>query len=346
MKGPARIFETSPITEVIRALGSDKDTVAGRGEARIEPGTVEHVPDALLHLWIASLLPGFVVKGETLGLAAHLVDTGPYRAKPLIRWIRARVVPQQIHIRGARECGTAGIEHLSGTIQQIARNQRRKRFDGRCHASWEIPLLSLQWIMKYAVHLGGESALDMAGYAHYLSLGGRPRVQFHGEVPSWLKRLPMQTEIVVRRRTLFGDDPVGIDDAGLEAGSSGALVDVWRWPIKASSPERAILEALDELPHRASFENLDKIFEGLVSLRPKQLMALLAACRSVKVRRLFLVFADRHEHGWRKYLDTSKIDLGSGPRALVEGGKLHPTYRIYVPEALVPRNPARANGDA
>ena len=156
----------------------------------------------------------------------------------------------------------------------------------------------------------------------------------------------MQTQIVVRRRTLFGDDPVGIDDADVAAGSSGASVDVWRWPIKASSPERAILEALDELPHRARFENLDKIFEGLVSLRPKQLMALLTACRSVKVRRLFLVFADRHEHGWRKYLDASKIDLGSGPRALAEGGKLHPTYRIYVPEALVPRNPARENGDA
>ena len=140
----------------------------------------------------------------------------------------------------------------------------------------------------------------MAGYAHYLSLGRRSRVQFYGEVPSWLKRLPVQTEIVVRRRTLFGDDPVGIDEAGQGAGSVGASVEVWRWPIKASSPERAILEALDELPQRASFENLDKIFEGLVSLRPKHLMALLTACRSVKVRRLFLVFADRHQHPWRK----------------------------------------------
>ena len=235
---------------------------------------------------------------------------------------------------------------LKRVIRGVYRRPLPEGAQGADETSWEIPLLSLQWIMKYAVHLGGESALDMAGYAHYLTLGGRTRVQFHGEVPSWLKRLPMQTQIVVRRRTLFGDDPVGIDDAGFEAGSSGASVDVWRWPIKASSPERAILEALDELPHRASFENLDKIFEGLVSLRPKQLMALLTACRSVKVRRLFLVFADRHEHGWRKYLDTSKIDLGSGPRALVEGGKFHPTYRIYVPEALVPGNRARANGDA
>ena len=255
-------------------------------------------------------------------------------------WLRAQGIdPKSIHDYVARGW-------LKRVIRGVYRRPLPEGAQGPDETSWEIPLLSLQWIMKYAVHLGGESALDMAGYAHYLSLGGRPRVQFHGEVPSWLKRLPMQTEIVVRRRTLFGDDPVGIDDAGLEAGSSGASVDVWRWPIKASSPERAILEALDELRYRASFENLDNIFEGLVSLRPKQLMALLTACRSVKVRRLFPVFADRHQHGWRKYLDTSKIDLGSGPRALVEGGKLHPTYRIYVPEALVPRSSARANGDA
>lgn len=65
-------------------------------------------------------------------------------------------------------------------------------------------------------------------------------------------------------------------------------------------------------------------------------MALLTACRSVKVRRLFLVFADKHQHRWRKHLDTSRIDFGSGPRALAVGGKLHPTYLIYVPERFVP----------
>ena len=255
-------------------------------------------------------------------------------------WLRGRGIdPKSIHDYVARGW-------LKRVIRGVYRRPLPEGAQGADETSWEISLLSLQWIMKYAVHLGGESALDMAGYAHYLSLGGRSRVQFYGEVPSWLKRLPMQTEIVMRRRTLFGDDPVGIDEAGLETGSIGASVEVWRWPIKASSPERAILEALNELPHRASFESLDKIFEGLVSLRPKQLKALLSACRSVKVRRPFLVFADRHDHGWRKYLDTSKIDLGSGPRALVEGGKLHPTYRIYVPEAFVPGIPASANGDA
>ena len=140
--------------------------------------------------------------------------------------------------------------------------------------------------MNYAVHPGGESALDLAGYAHYPSLGGRPRVQFHGNVPSWLKRLPGRTEIVVRRRTLFGDDALGIVNVGGAAGAGGPALELWRWPIRASSPERAILEALDELPRDASFENPDRIFEGLTPLRPGPLTALLAACRRVRpVRR-------------------------------------------------------------
>ena len=237
-----------------------------------------------------------------------------------------------------------------GWLERVVRGVYRRPLPagalGDYEESWAIPLLSLQWLMKYAVHLGGESALDMAGYAHYLSLGGRSRVQFYGEVPSWLKRLPMQTEIVVRPRTLFGDGPLGIDDANLEAAGNRPMVDVLRWPLRASSPERAILEALDELPRNATFENLDKVFEGLVSLRPGRLTALLQACRSVKVRRLFFVFADKHRHAWRKHLDTSGIDFGSGPRALVEGGRVHPTYRIYVPEAFLPGTPQAADGDA
>ena len=45
-----------------------------------------------------------------------------------------------------------------------------------------ILLLSLQRLMNYPVHLGGESALDFAGHAHYLNLGGTPRVRFYGDV--------------------------------------------------------------------------------------------------------------------------------------------------------------------
>ncbi len=255
-------------------------------------------------------------------------------------WLRARGIDSKsIHDYVAR-----------GWLERLVRGVYRRPVPegalGDHKESWAIPLLSLQWLMNYAVHLGGESALDMAGHAHYLSLGGRSRVQFYGEVPSWLKRLPMQTEIVVRRRTLFGDDPIGIDDAAPGAAGTLQTVDVWRWPLKTSSPERAILEALDELPRNATFESVDRVFEGLVSLRPGQLAELLTACRSVKVRRLFFVFADRHRHAWRKHLDTSGIDFGSGPRALMKGGRLHPAYRIHVPQEFLPGTPQAADGNA
>ena len=250
------------------------------------------------------------------------------------RWLRGQGIdPKSIH-------GYVARGWLERIIHGVYRRPLPEGAHGSSEVSWEIPLLSLQWIMKYEVHLGGESALDLAGHAHYLSLGGKPRVHFYGHVPSWLKRLPMRTQIVMHGRTLFGDDPIGIADADRDAQASGRAVNVWRWPIKASSPERAILEAIDELPNHASFDTLDKVFESLTSLRPKQLMGLLTACRSIKVRRLFFVFADRHRHRWRKHLDPSKIDFGSGPRALVEGGRLHPAYRIYVPRAFVLTNKA------
>ena len=108
-----------------------------------------------------------------------------------------------------------------------------------------------------------------------------------------------------------------------------------------SSPERAILEALDELPDHESFHNLDATFESLTTLRPRKLNALLAECTSVKVKRLFFVFADRHAHTWRKHIQPEAINLGKGDRALVQGGKLHPDYRITVPaEYAAPREEA------
>ena len=141
---------------------------------------------------------------------------------------------------------------------------------------------------------------------------------------------------MVHRRSLFDNDPISIDDSDRDAPESRGAVNIWRWPIRALSPERAILEALNELRNGTGFDNLDKIFGSLTTLRPKQLIALLIVCRSVKVRRLFFVFADRHRHAWRKHMDTSAIDFGTVPRVLVAGGKIHPVCQIYVPGHFVP----------
>ena len=266
-----------------------------------------------------------------------LLDTVPPGFVVDTPWLTARGIDSKsIHDYVAR----GWLERL---VRGVYRRPAPQGAPGEGGEFWAIVLLSLQRLMNYPVHLGGESALDLAGQVHYLNLGGTRRVRFYGDVPSWLRRLPMSTEIVVRRRALFGDNPVGIEEFDTGA---GAMVDLWRWPVWASSPERAILEALDDLPRQASFDNLDKVFEGLVSLRPRRLSALLAACRSVKVRRLFFVFADRHSHGWREHLDASAIDFGSGPRALVDCGRFHPDYRISVPAALLSAQPRATDADA
>ena len=54
----------------------------------------------------------------------------------------------------------------------------------------------------------------------------------------------------------------------------------------------------------------------------------------MKVKRLFLFFADRHRHAWLKRLEKDTISLGTGKRMLVKGGKLNKAYQITVPEEI------------
>ena len=106
------------------------------------------------------------------------------------------------------------------------------------------------------------------------------------------------------------------------------------WPLILSTPERAILELLDEVPQRETFDQADALFQGLTTLSPRRLNQLLVDCRSVKIKRLFLWFAERHRHSWVAALDRDNIDLGAGKRMLVRGGKLDRKFLITVPENL------------
>lgn len=192
---------------------------------------------------------------------------------------------------------------------------------------WRIVVRSLQHIMDYPSVVGGRTALEEQGFGHYLKLSGEPVVHLYGEThPTWLKRLGDETIYILHGNGLFVKGTTEYTEMESPAG-----------PILSSSPERAILEMLDELPSAESFHIIDTVFEGLASARPRRLETLLNACQSVKVKRLFFVFADRHAHGWRKYLDREAFNLGSGDRALVPGGKLHPLYRITIPEDLLPQ---------
>jgi hypothetical protein len=63
-------------------------------------------------------------------------------------------------------------------------------------------------------------------------------------------------------------------------------------------------------------------------------MELLLQCKSVKVLRLFLFMAEKAGHSWFRYLDTGRLDLGTGKRSISPGGVYVPEYQITVPAYL------------
>jgi hypothetical protein len=180
----------------------------------------------------------------------------------------------------------------------------------------------------------------MQSFAHYLSERHR-EIHLYGtnKPPGWIFKLKLEDRFVFHNADrLFRSErtrPKGHSESGLpESSLIRQPWGQWEWPLTMSSPERAILELLDEVPQRETFHQADVLMEGLRNLSPRKLQTLLNVCHSIKVKRLFLWFAERHQHPWLKKLDLKHIDLGKGKRMLARGGKLDPKFKITVPESI------------
>jgi hypothetical protein len=233
----------------------------------------------------------------------------------------------------------------AGWLQQPARGVYSRP---RGSLTWQQVVISLQALLGYPLLLGGRTALEWQGYAHYLPQEQK-EVHLYGPQPppQWLHKLPLATRFLYHNdRPLFRHEIIKSSltnlDTSNEKHAGHAEHDhwalqrwgQWNWPLAMSTPERAILELLDELPKHESFYQADMLMQGLSNLSPRRLQELLGDCRSVKVKRLFFYFADRHQHAWLKRLDKGAVDLGEGKRMLVKGGKLDKTYLITVPEEM------------
>lgn len=263
-------------------------------------------------------------------------------------------VPEGLLIDAAwleRHGYSAQLRHqyvASGWLEQLAHGVFR-RPGGRL--TWQQVMLSLQNLLDTApLVIGGRTALDLQGYAHYLR-HGQTKIHLYGpkSPPAWLEKLKLDVKFSYHNDArLFRNEPVHkgisslnwnlrtgeVTDLTVLHGGPPPELGAWDWPLTLSTPERAVLEWLDELPKRESFSEVDAMFDGLATLRPGRLQKLLSDCRSIKVKRLFFYFADRHKHAWRKQLDSSSFDLGKGKRHLVDGGVLDATYQITVPGEL------------
>lgn len=188
-------------------------------------------------------------------------------------------------------------------------------------------LYNLQTESDIDVHLGGISALELRGRAHFLRKGPI-KVHFFGtaqKLPSWVKKAQLEAEIIYHATNLFPKN----FEFGLLEHNTGSF------KIHFSGILQAMMEVLYLTPSLHSFEEARELMEGLAGEHPQAVERVLLNCNSIKVKRLFLLLAETCGHRWGDALDTTKLDLGKGRRSLYPGGVYSSKYQLVVPRYIL-----------
>jgi hypothetical protein len=213
----------------------------------------------------------------------------------------------------------------SGKLENVARGVYRRPGPP---LKWEHIVYSLQEL-GYMLHIGGRSALDLQGYAHYLEIGREEKVVTlfgKDKLPAWVNKTNDVIHFVAFPQKIFTKLP--------EKSLATHIFGHWDWELKISTVELALFELLSLVKDESDFSVADKYFESATTLRPELINALLQNCTHIRTKRLFLWFADKYAHQWNKDLERNKIDLGNGKRVIIKGGTLDKTYNITVPREM------------
>lgn len=191
---------------------------------------------------------------------------------------------------------------------------------------WQGAIYALQKQLKLNVHIGGITALNTQGMAHYLHLDLKRVFIFSSgnlPLPKWFTEQDWGIKIE-SVNTSFLPEKHGIREQGYGS-----------FPLASSTAERAVLEKI-YVSHK-SFELLEsyQIMEGLTTLRPNLMQQLLEKCTSIKVKRLFLFMANKAQLQVMKHIELEKIDLGAGDRSIVKNGVYDSQFKLVLPKELV-----------
>lgn len=243
----------------------------------------------------------------------HLLSNWPDGVVYTSRWLTAHGYSLQLIKR----------YELSGWIRRLGQGAYLKLSD---KAKLSGAVYSLQEQLRLLIHIGGVSALELSGLAQYIPIHDPSKyfktlyntTKVNSKLPKWFKEAFPNCNY--RHYYLF-ENEIGLEERKVDGIN-----------IMVSSPERAILEVLALIPDKFEFYHAFELCENLQLLRPELVQGLLQECVSVKVKRLFLYFADVHNLPCFSHLDINSINLGKGKRSIVSGGHFVSKYQIVVPE--------------
>ena len=195
--------------------------------------------------------------------------------------------------------------------------------------SYEGALFALQKQANLSIHIGGRSALNLLGKAHFLELSSQRLYLFgptNENLPQWFRDKDWGVELLHTKSDFLPKN------AGFTEFESRDF------SIRISNPARALIECLYLTPKKQSLLECNEIMESLTTLVPSTVQLLLESCRSVKVKRLFLYLAEKADHAWLRHINLAEIDLGSGKRSIMAGGVYNAKYQITVDKELEESN--------
>jgi len=214
----------------------------------------------------------------------------------------------------------------------LAKYARNQWLDSFGHGAYKLYGNNIEWFgaihalqteLNSTIHVAGKSALQLKGLAHNITGDLRKIDLFHHDskyLPKWFLDHKWNITLNLTKTSKCGNYNRFLTDITLDGIT-----------IQVSTPELAIMELLLKVPHSESYNEANLIMEGLLTLRSKVVSDLLLECKSVKVKRLFMHLAERHNHSWFKKLRLDNVDFGKGKRQIVSNGVLDSKYLITVP---------------
>ena len=220
----------------------------------------------------------------------------------------------------------------SGWLERIAGGGAYKKVGDE--VTWMGAVSALQYQLGLPIYVGGKTALQLLGKAHYVPVAGLKQVVLyrtkHCNISRWFKNTDWHVDLQIRTAKLFTGDQT--DMLAILEKKFGNI------ELKLSAPERAIMEVLYHVPKYNTFHEAELLMEGLMQLRPNVMLKLLQNCSSIKTKRLLLYFAEKYDHPWLKDSDLTSVELGTGKIRIGDGGKYISKYKISIPRAVEDEN--------